>query len=154
MDSTQFFPPLCRGTEHGQARAVQCPNEQGHAQGEIFIDWLLNEHGSTAVVPYSARAPSGAPVAVPIGWNELKDMADAHLFSIDDAKRLRDREVPDLFRGLLRRCSSHSTGEAAKGSAGAVELAPAEGLILQPAGRSPMSDDRWGRRRQFRCRRQ
>ena len=60
-------------------------------KGKIFIDWLRNQRGSTAVVPYSARARSGAPVAVPIGWNELKKMEDAQPFSIDDAKRLIDR---------------------------------------------------------------
>ena len=60
-------------------------------KGKIFIDWLRNQRGSTAVLPYSARAREGAPVAVPIAWGELKDMKDAHPFSIDDAKRLLDR---------------------------------------------------------------
>ena len=59
--------------------------------GKIFIDWLRNQRGSTAVLPYSARAREGAPVAVPIAWGELKDMADAHPFAIGDAKRLLDR---------------------------------------------------------------
>ena len=67
--------------------------------GKIFIDWLRNQRDSTAVVPYSARARSGAPVAVPIGWNELKDMADAHPFSIDDARRLRDRAESKTLAG-------------------------------------------------------
>ena len=38
--------------------------------------------GSTAVLPYSARARAGAPVAVPIDWSELDDMKNAHPFSI------------------------------------------------------------------------
>ena len=60
-------------------------------KGKIFIDWLRNQRGSTAVLPYSARAREGAPVAVPIAWGELKNMADAHPFDIGDAKRLLDR---------------------------------------------------------------
>ena len=60
-------------------------------KGKIFIDWLRNQRGSTAVLPYSARARSGAPVAVPIAWGELKGIENAHPFSIDDAKRLVDR---------------------------------------------------------------
>ena len=68
-------------------------------KGKIFIDWLRNQRGSTAVVPYSARARSGAPVAVPIGWNELKKMEDAQLFSIDDAKRLIDRAQSKTLAG-------------------------------------------------------
>lgn len=60
-------------------------------KGKIFIDWLRNQRGATAVVPYSARAREGAPVAVPIAWNELKDMKDAHPWPIDDAQKLLDR---------------------------------------------------------------
>lgn len=60
-------------------------------KGKIFIDWLRNQRGATAVLPYSARARSGAPVAFPITWNELPDMKDAHPFSIDDTKTLLDR---------------------------------------------------------------
>ncbi len=60
-------------------------------KGKIFIDWMRNQRGSTAVLPYSARARSGAPVAVPIGWNELKAMKDAKPFNIDNAKQLIGR---------------------------------------------------------------
>ena len=79
-------------------------------KGRIFIDWLRNQRGSTAVLPYSARARSGAPVAVPLAWNELKRAENAHPYSIDDAKKLlvragskalhgwgfADQELPDL----------------------------------------------------------
>ncbi|MBH1997657.1 MAG: DNA ligase D [Sphingomonadaceae bacterium] len=57
----------------------------------IFIDWLRNQRGSTAILPYSARARPGAPVAVPIDWEELAEMKDAHPFSIDDAETLWKR---------------------------------------------------------------
>ncbi|MWV28863.1 DNA ligase D [Aurantiacibacter rhizosphaerae] len=68
-------------------------------KGKIFIDWLRNQRGSTAVLPYSARARSGAPVAVPIGWNELKKMDNTQPFSIDDAKRLQDRASSKTLSG-------------------------------------------------------
>jgi bifunctional non-homologous end joining protein LigD len=68
-------------------------------KGRIFIDWLRNQRGSTAVMPYSARARSGAPVAVPIAWNELQDMADAHPFSIEDADRLLSRAASKALAG-------------------------------------------------------
>jgi len=58
---------------------------------KIFIDWLRNQRGSTAVLPYSARARPGAPVAIPIDWDELDAMKDAHPFSIADADTLIDR---------------------------------------------------------------
>ncbi|WP_239804562.1 DNA ligase D [Croceicoccus hydrothermalis] len=68
-------------------------------KGRIFIDWLRNQRGATAVLPYSARARSGAPVAVPIGWDALKDARDAHPFSIDDADRLLERAEGDSLGG-------------------------------------------------------
>jgi bifunctional non-homologous end joining protein LigD len=60
-------------------------------KGKIFIDYLRNQRGSTAILPYAARARSGAPVAVPIAWGELKGFDNAHPFSISDTKRLLDR---------------------------------------------------------------
>ncbi|OJW73596.1 MAG: ATP-dependent DNA ligase [Sphingomonadales bacterium 63-6] len=60
-------------------------------KGKIFVDWLRNQRGSTAVIPYSARAREGAPVAIPIAWDELGDMADAHPFSVRQADELLDR---------------------------------------------------------------
>src|SRR5690606_34266003 len=41
-------------------------------KGKIFIDYLRNAHGATAVVPYSLRAKERATVALPIEWEELE----------------------------------------------------------------------------------
>jgi bifunctional non-homologous end joining protein LigD len=42
--------------------------------GKVFIDHFRNGRGQTAILPYSPRARTGAPVAMPVAWEELKSI--------------------------------------------------------------------------------
>lgn len=53
--------------------------------GRIFIDYLRNGRGNTAVAPYSARARKGAPVSMPIDWSELTGEIGPAYFTVDNA---------------------------------------------------------------------
>lgn len=63
-------------------------------RGRIFIDWLRNERGATAIAPYSLRARPGAPVAVPVTWDELRDLDAANSFSISDMAARLETDCP------------------------------------------------------------
>src|SRR6185503_11149745 len=50
--------------------------------GKIFVDWLRNGRGATAILPYSARARAGATVATPIAWDELTETLRLDRFTV------------------------------------------------------------------------
>ncbi len=63
-------------------------------RGRIFIDYMRNYRGSTAVAAYSLRARQGAPVSMPLGWSELTDVEDPHEYNYATVPTvLSEREV-------------------------------------------------------------
>lgn len=57
-------------------------------RSRIFIDWLRNERGATAIAPYSLRAREGAPVALPVSWSTLEDINSGAALSLRDFKSI------------------------------------------------------------------
>ncbi|BDA82907.1 ATP-dependent DNA ligase [Aureimonas sp. SA4125] len=70
--------------------------------GKIFIDWLRNERGATAIAPYSTRARDGAPVAVPVSWDELDGLEAANLFRLDEVVARLEKPDPWADYGAVR----------------------------------------------------
>jgi bifunctional non-homologous end joining protein LigD len=60
-------------------------------RGRIFLDFLRNQRAATAIMPYSARARPGMPVATPVDWNELEAIDRANAFTIADVELLLRR---------------------------------------------------------------
>jgi bifunctional non-homologous end joining protein LigD len=50
--------------------------------GRIFVDYLRNQRGGTAICNYSTRARKGATVAVPLRWDELKGLKSAAPYTV------------------------------------------------------------------------
>ncbi|WP_394822223.1 non-homologous end-joining DNA ligase [Pendulispora albinea] len=63
-------------------------------RGKIFIDYLRNGQGATAIVPYAVRARPGAPVAFPVAWRDLGKM-DPRDFSVATVPKLLSKRRTD-----------------------------------------------------------
>jgi bifunctional non-homologous end joining protein LigD len=68
-------------------------------RGRIFLDFLRNQRTATAILPYSARARSGMPVAAPVGWDELEGIDRSDAFSIADVEQLLNRGNSRKLKG-------------------------------------------------------
>jgi|HubBroStandDraft_6_1064221.scaffolds.fasta_scaffold31319_2 bifunctional non-homologous end joining protein LigD len=67
--------------------------------GKIYLDYLRNERGSTAVAPYSPRARAGLPVAMPLAWSELKSEQPPR-FHVSDFSQWRKRLSRNPWKDL------------------------------------------------------
>ncbi len=54
-------------------------------KGRILVDYLRNGRGATAVAPYSTRAREGAPVSMPVAWEELDSGIGGAHFTVSNA---------------------------------------------------------------------
>ncbi|RCV90265.1 DNA ligase D [Billgrantia montanilacus] len=95
--------PLEPSAEWDQAKAFAKGVAEAHAQddprrlttnmskakreGRIFIDYLRNGRGATAVASYTVRARENAPVAVPIRWDELNAALRADRYNVANLRR-------------------------------------------------------------------
>lgn len=88
-DGLHLVIPLARAENFDEVRsfakkvagylAAQYPKDitiemrKNKRKGRLFLDYLRNSYAQTGVSPFSVRALEGAPVAVPIGWEELEN---------------------------------------------------------------------------------
>jgi bifunctional non-homologous end joining protein LigD len=68
--------------------------------GKVFIDHFRNGRGATAILPYSPRARTGAPVAMPVSWKELTKI-DPRELTILTAPGLLEKRKVDPWADLL-----------------------------------------------------
>jgi bifunctional non-homologous end joining protein LigD len=86
-----FADRFARAMEAAEPERFVANMSKAKRKGRIFIDYLRNQRGATAVLPYVARARSGAPVAAPVSWTELREIDNAHRWGVRDAAELIER---------------------------------------------------------------
>ncbi|MFC4821267.1 DNA ligase D [Dokdonella ginsengisoli] len=68
-------------------------------RGRIFIDWLRNTRGATSVASWSLRARPGAPVAMPLRWEDLSSASSSSMYDLAAAQRRAARLRRDPWQG-------------------------------------------------------
>jgi bifunctional non-homologous end joining protein LigD len=53
--------------------------------GRVYLDWGQNAHGQLLVAPYSVRPVGGAPVSMPLTWDEVVPGLDPKQFHLRNA---------------------------------------------------------------------
>jgi bifunctional non-homologous end joining protein LigD len=71
-------------------------------KGKTFIDYLRNGRGATFIAPYSTRAREGAPIAVPLEWDELSTKLLPNHFNIRNVQKRLAQLRQDPFERLAQ----------------------------------------------------
>jgi bifunctional non-homologous end joining protein LigD len=70
-------------------------------RGKVFVDYLRNQRGATAIASYSSRRKPGAPVAVPISWDELSTRTKPDMYNIVNLPKRLDKLSADPWEGFF-----------------------------------------------------
>jgi bifunctional non-homologous end joining protein LigD len=68
-----FAHALCERMSEEQPARYLTDMRKSLRKGKIFLDYLRNARGATAIAPYSTRARDTATVAAPLTWDELAE---------------------------------------------------------------------------------
>lgn len=71
-------------------------------RGKIFIDYLRNVRGATAIAAYSTRARDNAPIAVPLTWEELSPKIKSDTFNIKNIKKRLNSLKTDPWQNFFK----------------------------------------------------
>lgn len=69
--------------------------------GRVYLDWGQNAHGQLLVAPLSVRPVAGAPVSMPLRWDEVTPGLEPSAFNITNAKARLEAMGEDPVRPVL-----------------------------------------------------
>ncbi|MDR3446622.1 non-homologous end-joining DNA ligase [Dyella sp.] len=99
-DARQFSNAFAHGLADEQPASFTAKASKAERKGRIFIDYLRNTRGATSVASWSLRARPGAPVAMPMRWQDLGRCASGDAFDIRSARRRLSRLRSEPWEGF------------------------------------------------------
>ncbi|MGH7656950.1 MAG: non-homologous end-joining DNA ligase [Gemmatimonadales bacterium] len=81
-DLKAFAQDIAQGMAKARPESYIATASKARREGLIYVDYLRNSRGATAIASYSTRALPGAPVATPLSWGELDDLKDPAEFTV------------------------------------------------------------------------
>ena len=97
----EFAHGLAKAMAKDSPRKYLATASKAQRRGRIFLDYLRNGRGATAVAAYSARARAGATVSTPLGWDELGPEMHSDRFSVTNLLH-RLAQVDDPWRDVRK----------------------------------------------------
>jgi bifunctional non-homologous end joining protein LigD len=86
----------------GDPRGFTVKSAKKERTGRIFIDYLRNSEGATAIAAYSVRARKGAPVATPLHWDEVGGRLKPGSFHVGNVARRLQGLRSDPWKAFRR----------------------------------------------------
>jgi len=110
----EFAHNLVLGIEKKNPNLYVTKMTKAIRKNRIYLDYLRNDRGSTAIAPYSTRARSGAPVALPLDWKDLnaKSRPAFHVTDFDSWKKRLTTDPWAEMGKIKQRLSPKSIADA------------------------------------------
>lgn len=96
----EFARAVAEDAASSDPRRYLATMSKAKRRGRIYIDYLRNARGATAVAAYSTRARPGAPVSTPLRWDELAAGLPSHAYTIRNLPRRLAQLKEDPWGGL------------------------------------------------------
>jgi len=100
-DAKKFTQSIAETMAKAQPDRYVAIMSKSARRGRIFIDYIRNGRGATAVAAYSTRALPAASVSTPLAWDELSESIRSDHFRIDNLRQrldvLKDDPWPEFF---------------------------------------------------------